>query len=74
MGGDESEIRQCRITVKKIKDYLDNSLMLVTALAPHIGYDNSAKIAKKALENKVVVFNGINFATLTLKGLLLLVL
>jgi fumarate hydratase class II len=27
---------------------LENSLMLVTALNPHIGYDNSAKIAKKA--------------------------
>jgi fumarate hydratase class II len=25
-----------------------NSLMLVTALAPHIGYDNAAKVAKKA--------------------------
>jgi fumarate hydratase class II len=25
--------------------------MLVTALAPHIGYDNAAKIAKKALSN-----------------------
>ncbi len=33
---------------KKIKDYLDNSLMLVTALNPHIGYDNAALIAKKA--------------------------
>jgi len=28
---------------------LDNNLMLVTALAPHIGYDNAAKIAKTAL-------------------------
>ena len=35
----------------KIKRFLDNSLMLVTALAPHIGYDNSAKIAKRALKN-----------------------
>jgi len=35
----------------KIKEYLDNSLMLVTALAPKIGYDNAAKIAKKALKN-----------------------
>ena len=34
----------------KIKKFLDNSLMLVTALAPHIGYDNSAKIAKAALK------------------------
>ncbi len=31
-----------------IKKNLENSLMLVTALNPHIGYDNSAKIAKKA--------------------------
>ena len=29
--------------------------MLVTALAPHIGYDNSAKIAKKALENNTTL-------------------
>ena len=35
---------------KKIKEHLDNSLMLVTALAPRIGYDNAAKIAKKALK------------------------
>ena len=34
----------------KIKKFLDNSLMLVTALAPHIGYDNAAKIAKSALK------------------------
>ena len=39
----------------KIKEYLDDSLMLVTALAPHIGYDNSAKIAKKALKNKTTL-------------------
>ena len=34
----------------KIKKFLDNSLMLVTALAPRIGYDNAAKIAKTALK------------------------
>ena len=33
------------------KPDLINSLMLVTALAPHIGYDNAAKIAKTALKN-----------------------
>jgi len=33
---------------EKINYYLKNSLMLVTALNPVIGYDNSAKIAKKA--------------------------
>ena len=31
-----------------IDRFLHNSLMLVTALNPHVGYDNSAKIAKKA--------------------------
>lgn len=36
-----------------IKKHLDNSLMLVTALNPYIGYENAAKIAKKAhKENK----------------------
>jgi fumarate hydratase class II len=34
-----------------IKAALDRSLMLVTALAPKIGYDNAAKIAKAALKN-----------------------
>jgi fumarate hydratase class II len=33
---------------KKIAEHVENSLMLVTALNPHIGYDNAAKIAKKA--------------------------
>ena len=33
---------------QQIKSHLTNSLMLVTALNPHIGYDNSAKVAKKA--------------------------
>ena len=32
----------------RIKELMENSLMLVTALNPHIGYDNAAKIAKKA--------------------------
>ncbi len=36
---------------KKIKFYLENSLMLVTALNPHIGYEKSAQIAKSAYEN-----------------------
>ena len=34
-----------------IKKHLENSLMLVTALNPHIGYDNAAKIAKTAHMN-----------------------
>jgi len=34
-----------------IKKHVDNSLMLVTALNPHIGYENAAKIAKTAHKN-----------------------
>lgn len=38
-----------------IKKHLENSLMLVTALNPHIGYENAAKIAKTAhKENKTL--------------------
>jgi fumarate hydratase class II len=33
---------------ENITAHLNNSLMLVTALNPHIGYDNAAKVAKKA--------------------------
>ena len=33
---------------EKIEKFLNDSLMLVTALNPHIGYENAAKIAKKA--------------------------
>jgi fumarate hydratase class II len=33
---------------EQIQHFLSNSLMLVTALNPHIGYDNAAKVAKKA--------------------------
>lgn len=33
---------------KRIKELMENSLMLVTSLNPHIGYDNAAKIAKTA--------------------------
>jgi fumarate hydratase class II len=36
-----------------IAHHLGNSLMLVTALAPQIGYDAAAKIAKRALEQNV---------------------
>ena len=43
-------IRGIKADTKKIKKDLDNSLMLVTALAPKIGYDNAASIAKAALK------------------------
>jgi fumarate hydratase class II len=35
---------------KKIDELMRNSLMLVTALNPHIGYDNAAKIAKTGID------------------------
>jgi fumarate hydratase class II len=37
-----------RADEKRIKELMERSLMLVTALAPRIGYDNAAKIAKAA--------------------------
>lgn len=37
--------------VAQIETLMANSLMLVTALAPHIGYDAAAKIAKSAHKN-----------------------
>jgi len=38
--------------VERIAELMENSLMLVTALAPRIGYDNAAKIAKLAFNNR----------------------
>jgi fumarate hydratase class II len=37
-----------RADEKRIRDLMERSLMLVTALAPRIGYDNAAKVAKSA--------------------------
>jgi fumarate hydratase class II len=49
-----------------IKKHLENSLMLVTALNPHIGYDNAAKVAKKAhKENKTLKAAAIELNLLT---------
>jgi fumarate hydratase class II len=49
-----------------IKRHLENSLMLVTALNPHIGYENAAKIAKTAhKENKTLREASIELGLLT---------
>jgi fumarate hydratase class II len=40
-----------RANESRIRELMQNSLMLVTALSPRIGYDNAAKIAKTALAN-----------------------
>jgi fumarate hydratase class II len=41
--------------VKKIKEYVDRSLMLVTALSPVIGYDKASKIAHYAMDNDLTL-------------------
>lgn len=49
-----------------IQKHLTNSLMLVTSLNPHIGYDNAAKVAKKALkENKTLKEAAVELGLLT---------
>jgi fumarate hydratase class II len=49
-----------------IKEHLENSLMLVTALNPHIGYDNAARVAKKAhAENKTLKEAAVELGLLT---------
>jgi fumarate hydratase class II len=44
-----------RPNLKKIKEYVDRSLMLVTALAPVIGYDKASKIAHYAMDNDLTL-------------------
>jgi fumarate hydratase class II len=41
--------------LKTIKEYVDRSLMLVTALAPIIGYDKASKIAHYAMDNDLTL-------------------
>lgn len=48
---DKNLVKGIDINRETIKHHLENSLMIVTALNPHIGYDNSAKLAKYAHEN-----------------------
>jgi fumarate hydratase class II len=52
-------VDKCLIDIKpnieQIRWYLENSLMLVTALNPHIGYENAAKIAKYAFEKNLTL-------------------
>ncbi len=48
-------IKGLKADKERIKNLLDNSLMIVTALAPKIGYDNAAKIAKAAYKNKTTL-------------------
>jgi fumarate hydratase class II len=43
------------VNEKRMKELVDHSLMLVTALNSHIGYDNGAKIAKYAYEKNITL-------------------
>jgi fumarate hydratase, class II len=51
--------KNCLVGIKankeRIKDHLNNSLMLVTALNTHIGYDKAAKVAKKAHHENITL-------------------
>ena len=55
----ESFDEHCAVGIEpraeSIKNHLANSLMLVTALNPHVGYDNAAKIAKKAYKEQLTL-------------------
>ncbi|WP_010650153.1 class II fumarate hydratase [Oceanobacillus massiliensis] len=52
--------------MEQIEKYLNDSLMLVTALNPHIGYENAAKIAKKAFnDNSTLKETAIELGLLT---------
>ena len=69
-GGARSFTDRCLVGIEpnheRIKYLMENSLMLVTALNPHIGYDNAAKIAKKAnKEGKSLREAGIELGLLT---------
>ena len=50
---DEHCARGIEPNEKRIKEHLDNSLMLVTALNPHIGYEKAAEIALKAYRDDI---------------------
>jgi len=46
-------VKGIEVNVKRIEDYVENSLMLVTALTPYIGYDKAAKLAKVAHQSGI---------------------
>jgi fumarate hydratase class II len=51
----EHAIEGLQANEEQIKTYLDESLMVVTALSPQIGYDKAAEIAKKAHHEKTTL-------------------
>ncbi|MCZ0933041.1 MAG: class II fumarate hydratase [Oligoflexia bacterium] len=51
----EKALNGLKANKEKIKQNLENSLMLVTALNPHIGYDKASQIAKSAYQNNITL-------------------
>ncbi len=51
----ENCVEGIRANIPVIKKYLENSLMLVTSLNPHIGYNKAAEIAKKAYNENLTL-------------------
>ncbi len=54
----ENIIKNLKPDLERINQLMQKSLMLVTALNPHIGYDNAAKIAKYAHKNQLTLLEG----------------
>lgn len=52
---DERCVRGIEVNERKVAQYLNDSLMLVTALSPHIGYEKAAEIARKAYEEELTL-------------------
>jgi len=48
-------LRGIKVNKKRISEHVNNSLMLVTSLNKYIGYDNAAKIAKKAFNEGITL-------------------
>ncbi len=48
-------LKDIKINHDRTNHFVNNSLMLVTALSPHIGYDNASKIAHHAYENNLTL-------------------
>ena len=50
---EQYSVQGTELNLNKIQSYVDNSVMLVTALSPIIGYQNSAKIAEDAMAKDI---------------------
>ena len=53
-------LKGLKANTKRIDEHLKNSLMLVTALTKYVGYDNAAKISKKAFKENITLREAAN--------------